>query len=116
MANEGEPGVTRDACIERVGGRISPWLIPGSISGGGEIIEGVRQRWNLPSRVGCSSFVVDARSGLNPDDLEIALMIRKANKPVVLVANKVERFDQLPWLMIFTKGLGDPVPVSAAEV
>lgn len=61
-------------------------------------------------------FVVDARAGLNPDDLEVASIIRRANKPAVLVANKVERYDSPEKLYdFFQLGLGDPLPVSAAE-
>jgi GTP-binding protein len=61
-------------------------------------------------------FVVDARAGLNPDDQEVASIVRRASKPAVLVANKVERFDSPEKLFdFFQLGLGEPVPVSAAE-
>jgi GTP-binding protein len=96
---EGEPGVTRDRLYQDAewAGRIFTLVDTGGLDfqESGEIIEGVRQQVELAVRESDAVlFVVDARSGLNPDDLEIALMIRKANKPVVLVANKVERFDQ----------------------
>ena len=61
-------------------------------------------------------LLVDARAGLNPDDLEVAAVVRRANKPAVLVANKVENFDSPDKIYdFFQLGLGDPVPVSAAE-
>lgn len=118
---EGEPGVTRDRLYQDAewAGRIFTLVDTGGLDfqESGEIIEGVRQQVELAVRESDAVlFVVDARSGLNPDDLEIALMIRKANKPVVLVANKVERFDQPSLAYDFYQlGLGDPVPVSAAE-
>jgi len=61
-------------------------------------------------------FVVDARTGLTPVDTEIAGMLRRAKRPVILVANKVEKFDHTsPVYDFYRLGLGEPVPVSAAE-
>ncbi len=118
---EGEPGVTRDRLYQDAewAGRSFTLVDTGGLDfqEDGEIMKGVRQQVELAVRESDAVlFVVDARSGLNPDDLEIALMIRKANKPVVLVANKVENFDQPSLTYDFYQlGLGDPVPVSAAE-
>ncbi len=61
-------------------------------------------------------FVVDARTGLTPGDREIAGVLRKADKPVVLVANKVENFSaQKEYLEFYSLGLGEPIPVSGAQ-
>jgi len=61
-------------------------------------------------------FVVDARAGITSGDREIAGILRRAEKPVLLVANKVENFDtQKEYLEFYGLGLGDPIPVSAAE-
>ncbi|WP_031516267.1 ribosome biogenesis GTPase Der [Desulfofalx alkaliphila] len=62
-------------------------------------------------------FVVDARAGLHPTDADVAEVLRKTEKPVLLVANKVEHFDTLkiPYYDFYELGLGDPIPVSAAE-
>ena len=59
-------------------------------------------------------FVTDARIGITPGDQEIADILRRAHKPVVVVANKVDdpRRD-LEALEFHELGLGDPVPVSA---
>ncbi len=107
---EGEPGVTRDRLYQDAewSGQSFTLVDTGGL---------VRQQVELAIRESDAVlFVVDARAGLNPDDLEIASMIRKANKPAVLVANKVERFDPPPQTYEFYQlGLGDPVPVSAAE-
>src|SRR5256712_9414339 len=60
-------------------------------------------------------FLVDVEAGVHPADLEIAQYLRKASRPVILVANKA---DQLPkdtrHLAFYELGLGDPFPVSAA--
>jgi GTP-binding protein len=60
------------------------------------------------------AFVVDARAGATALDLEIAGILRRANKPVVLVANKVDdRAQELALADLYTLGFGDPVGVSA---
>jgi GTPase len=59
-------------------------------------------------------FVVDARTGITPGDEEIADILRRARKPVVVLANKVDdpRRD-LDAVEFHALGLGEPVPVSA---
>jgi GTP-binding protein len=59
-------------------------------------------------------FIVDVRAGLTPQDRAFADLVRRANKPVVLVANKSEgRGGQAAAAEAFALGLGDPVPISA---
>lgn len=59
-------------------------------------------------------FVVDAGSGIVPAEREIADILRKAGKRVVLVANKSDGDKKESGLGEFYQlGLGDPVPVSA---
>jgi GTP-binding protein len=59
-------------------------------------------------------FVIDARAGLTPSDREFADFARRANKPVVLVANKSEgKHGDAGAMESFALGLGDPIPVSA---
>ncbi|MEG6616243.1 ribosome biogenesis GTPase Der [Peptococcaceae bacterium 1198_IL3148] len=62
-------------------------------------------------------FVVDARAGLHPTDYEVASMLRRIKQPVLVVANKVENFDasKIPYYDFYELGLGEPIPVSAAE-
>lgn len=62
-------------------------------------------------------FMVDAKNGLTPDDQQIARYLRKSNKPVLLVANKVENFDRFESESheFLTLGFGDPIPVSAVH-
>ncbi|NGN40436.1 ribosome biogenesis GTPase Der [Mesorhizobium sp. CGMCC 1.15528] len=59
-------------------------------------------------------FVVDSKSGLMPDDKAFADIVRRAGKPVVLVANKSEaRGSQGGMLEAWEVGLGEPIPISA---
>lgn len=59
-------------------------------------------------------FLVDARAGITPLDQVFADILRKAGKPVVLVANKTEgRAGRDGILDAFSMGLGEPVAVSA---
>lgn len=58
-------------------------------------------------------FVVDAKTGIVADDEEIASLLRKSGKPVVLAVNKVENFDKQPVYEFYSLGIGDPIPISA---
>jgi len=59
-------------------------------------------------------FVIDARAGLTPEDSFFVEIVRRAARPVVLVANKSEgRGGAAGALEAFNLGLGDPVPISA---
>lgn len=61
-------------------------------------------------------FVVDARGGLTPTDEEVAKILRKTKQPVILVANKVEDFQNNIDIYDFYKlGLGEPMMVSASH-
>jgi GTP-binding protein len=59
-------------------------------------------------------FVFDARSGLTPADRSFANLVRRANKPLILIANKAEgKAGAEGALEGFDLGLGAPVPLSA---
>jgi GTP-binding protein len=59
-------------------------------------------------------FLVDARAGITPEDERLAGLLRKAGKPVVLVANKAEgRSAEAGFYEAFELGFGEPVPISA---
>lgn len=118
---EGEPGVTRDRLYQDAEwtGRSFALVDTGGLDfqESGEIIQGVRRQVELAIReADVVLFVVDARAGLNPDDEEVASIIRRAERPAVLVANKVESFDHPDQIYDFYRlGLGNPIPVSAAQ-
>jgi GTP-binding protein len=59
-------------------------------------------------------FVVDVRSGLTPLDRTFAELVRRAEKPVVLLANKSEgRASAAAAAEAYELGLGQPIPISA---
>jgi GTP-binding protein len=59
-------------------------------------------------------FIVDARAGVTPGDEEVADILRRARKPVLLIANKIDdpAQDSLA-LDLHRLGLGEPIPASA---
>ena len=125
--------------------RISPWILAGSISGvtrdrhyakaewigrdyqlvdtGGvvpfsdDIFErAIREQAHLAiDEADVILFVVDVSAGIHPLDQEIANILRKANKKVLLLVNKTDNMtrEQLETHEFYELGLGDPVPVSA---
>ncbi|MEP6893057.1 MAG: ribosome biogenesis GTPase Der [Gaiellaceae bacterium] len=59
-------------------------------------------------------FVVDAKSGVSPGDAEVADILRRARKPVLLIANKIDDPSQESLALdLHRLGLGDPIPISA---
>ncbi len=59
-------------------------------------------------------FVFDSRAGLSPTDRFFANLVRRADKPLILIANKAEgRAGAAGALEGFDLGLGEPVPLSA---
>ncbi|KAF0110256.1 MAG: GTP-binding protein [Hyphomonadaceae bacterium] len=59
-------------------------------------------------------FVVDARSGITPIDEQFAALLRKSEKPVLVLANKSESKSSEAGVMeAYSLGLGEPIPVSA---
>ncbi|WP_058485539.1 ribosome biogenesis GTPase Der [Defluviitalea phaphyphila] len=62
-------------------------------------------------------FLVDVKQGLTDSDHEVANMLRKSQKPVVLVVNKVDNMvkDNMDIYEFYNLGLGDPIPISAAQ-
>lgn len=61
-------------------------------------------------------FIVDGKGGLTAADREVAEILRKTKKPVILVVNKVDSKSQENLIYDFYElGLGNPVPVSGAN-
>jgi GTP-binding protein len=59
-------------------------------------------------------FVIDARAGLTPSDRTFADYARRANKPVILLANKSEgKHGEIGAMESYALGLGEPIQVSA---
>jgi GTP-binding protein len=59
-------------------------------------------------------LLIDARVGITPADERFADLLRRADKPVILAANKAEgRAAESGILEAFSLGLGEPIPISA---
>jgi GTP-binding protein len=59
-------------------------------------------------------FVTDAQAGVMPGDEELAAILRRAHKPVLLLANKIDDPSRDGLALEFHRlGLGDPIPVSS---
>lgn len=77
--------------------------------------QGVREQVELAvAEADAIIFLVDVRDGVMPPDLEVADLVRRAGKPVVLAANKADN-DRLETHAVefYELGLGEPLAVSA---
>jgi GTPase len=116
---DGEPGVTRD----RREGEARLGDLQFTVIDTAGLEEGARgsltarmQQQTETAIKGADAllFVVDARAGLTPTDRAFADVARRADKPVVLVANKSEgRHGDAGAMEAYALGLGDPVQISA---
>ena len=63
-------------------------------------------------------FLTDVKQGLTEADIRVADLLRRSRKPVVLAVNKVDSFTKFSndVYEFYNLGLGDPVPISAAEM
>jgi GTPase len=64
-------------------------------------------------------FVVSLQDGITADDEDVAQMLRKSKKPIILAVNKADDFTDddklLPLYDFYTLALGDPIPISATH-
>ena len=62
-------------------------------------------------------FLTDVKQGVTAADREIALMLKKSGKPIVLVCNKADNFekDRNDVYEFYNLGIGDPYPISATN-
>ncbi len=115
---EGTPGLTRDRLECQVSWRGRTFRL---VDTGGIGLDEVpladalaAQAQRGISRADVLIFLVDAKAGLTPLDREIADMLRRAGKPVVVGANKIDSPSELSRAgEFYALGLGDPLPVSA---
>jgi len=115
------PGVTRDRkeLSTDGNGRDQTLLDTGGVDL--QDTEGLAQEIQAQARAALADaqvavLVVDARAGIRPGDLEMADLLRRSPVPVIVAANKVDTAADIPLTAEFHGlGLGDPVPVSAAQ-
>ena len=58
-------------------------------------------------------FFVDGREGLTSSDYDVAEMLRRSKKPVILVVNKIDEYSEEKIFEFYSLGLGEPYAVSA---
>ncbi len=58
-------------------------------------------------------FFVDGREGLTTSDYDVADMLRRSKKPVILAVNKIDEYSEEKVFEFYSLGLGEPFPVSA---
>ena len=60
-------------------------------------------------------FMVDGREGVTPADEEVAALLRRAKKRVILVVNKLDRFEVENTYDFYSLGFGEPFPISCQQ-
>ncbi|MCX7884100.1 MAG: ribosome biogenesis GTPase Der [Caloramator sp.] len=117
---EDTPGVTRDRiyCESEWLGRKFTLIDTGGIEPESEDIILQQMRKQAEIAIETSDvilFMVDGKEGLTPADTEVAEMLRKTRKPVVLVVNKVDNLNlEANAFEFYNLGIGDPVTISAS--
>lgn len=61
-------------------------------------------------------FIVDGKTGLVDGDREVARMLRKSKKDIILVVNKIDsKKDEMNLYEFYEFGLGEPIPISSTQ-
>src|SRR5437870_7659622 len=94
-----QPGITRDRISAACTRGTQPFVVwdTSGVAGGGESELTTQVRRAVAGAIQESDillFIVDAKHGLSPVDQELARMLRKSRKPVVLVINKIDNTKQ----------------------
>lgn len=117
---EGKPSITRDRIYTDVEWLDNKLILvdTGGIEPGGN--DKIKNKIKYQAELAMEEaelilFVVDGRTGLTPKDEEVAQILRKTNKKVILVVNKIEDFstvEETSW-EFYSLGFGEPIPISA---
>src|SRR6266487_6199653 len=116
-----QPGITRDRISAVCTRGEQPFVVwdTGGVGGAGESELSTEVRRAVEEAIRDSDlllFLVDAKEGLTPLDQELARMLRKSEKPVVLVVNKIDTEKHENLAVDFASlGFSQSVPVSAAH-
>jgi GTP-binding protein len=119
---EDTPGVTRDRIYAE-----GEWLSKKFIlidTGGIEpqnddiILEQMRRQAEIAMEMSDAViFMVDVKSGMTSADKDIAAMLKRSGKPIVLVCNKVDNIGDVPmgFYEFYNLGLEDPIAISSTH-
>ncbi|HIE09031.1 MAG TPA: ribosome biogenesis GTPase Der [Armatimonadetes bacterium] len=110
-----KPGVTRDRIYgtARYMGHVFDVVDTGGIGASGELEEQVRKQAQVAvEEADVIVLLTDGIEGLHPIDEELADMVRKSGKPVILAVNKMES-PKRDVSEFYRLGLGEPFPISA---
>ncbi|MBR4223631.1 MAG: 50S ribosome-binding GTPase, partial [Oscillospiraceae bacterium] len=117
---EDTPGVTRDRIYSKCEwcGREFMLVDTGGIEPRSDdvILAQMRRQATVAiERADVIIFLTDIRSGVTSDDRDVASMLLRSGKPIVLAVNKVDSVGDPPPEIyeFYNLGLGDPYPVSA---
>ena len=119
---EDTPGVTRDRVYAETNwrGREFTVIDTAGIEPESEdiIISQMREQAKIAIEIAdVIIFLTDVKQGVTAADQEIALMLKKSKKPVVLVCNKADNMsrDKNEIYEFYNLGIGEPYPISAAN-
>lgn len=119
---EDTPGVTRDRVYANTSWRDREFTLidTGGIEPESDdvITSQMREQANIAVNVAdVILFMTDIKDGVTASDMEIAMMLKKSNKPIILACNKSDNYGQPPAELyeFYNLGIGDPYPISAAN-
>ncbi|MDD6255299.1 MAG: ribosome biogenesis GTPase Der [Eubacteriales bacterium] len=119
---EDTPGVTRDRIYADAEWRGIPFVLidTGGIDNSSDEIIPAQMRAQADIAIETADvivFIVDGKAGMTSADREVGAMLQKRAKNVILVVNKSDK-PELPdsYYDFYELGLGDPLPVSAANM
>lgn len=119
---EDTPGVTRDRIYSKGEWRGRKFMVvdTGGIEPFSEdvILKQMRRQAELAiERADVIILVTDVRCGVTADDSDVAAMLQKSGKPILLAVNKCDSLGEPPLELyeFYNLGLGDPFPISAAH-
>lgn len=119
---EDTPGITRDRIYADAEWRNTPFLL---VDTGGiepESSDEILIQMRIQAQAAIESadviiFVTDIKTGITAADADVAAMLRKSRKPVILTVNKVDKPGEAPpeFYEFYNLGLGEPMAVSAIQ-
>lgn len=119
---EDTPGVTRDRIYAESNWRGVNFTVIDTAGIEPEsndiIISQMREQANIAIDIAdIIIFLTDVKQGVTAADTEIALMLKRSKKPIILVCNKVDDFQkyQNDVYEFYNLGIGEPIPISATN-